>query len=461
MNKRLWRIMQDKIKQALLNHNSQVPRYTSYPPANFFTESPPSDLYPSWLSALAQETPLSLYLHIPFCPQMCWFCGCHTRATTRYAPVHDYLDLLKQEIKMIANCMAPEHPIQHIHFGGGSPTMLTPNDFTSLMNTVKSHFRVIDDCQIAIEIDPRQIDQNKIKTYAENGVQRISIGVQDIHENVMRAINRVQSFSVVERAVDICRIQGINKINVDLVYGLPHQTISTMRETVTRVLELDPDRLSLFGYAHVPWMKKHMRLIPSEYLPDDTTRYDLFTVATKIIEGHGYQAIGIDHFSRSDDELSISLKNHTLSRNFQGYIPQRENLPIIGFGASAISSLPNGYMQNLADASLYRDIVKTGKLPVHRYHSFTDQDKIRTRIIEELMCYQEVDLDDIHQEFGIDLGQLEPACQQLEPLVRDGLVSFQEGYKIRIHSRLAVRLVAAAFDTYRIVTTAPRHASAI
>ena len=442
--------MQDTIKHAILRHNGQVPRYTSYPPANFFSKSPPHDLLAQWVRALPSDAGVSLYFHIPFCPKMCWFCGCHTRATTRYTPVTDYLDLLYREIDMVSALYGAQRTVRHIHFGGGSPTMLEPDDFTALMDKIRSRFNLIPDCQIAVEMDPRQITPEKVVAYAKSGVTRASMGVQDIHDKVMKAINRVQPFSLVEKAVALCRQHGINHINIDLVYGLPHQTVDGMVETVQHVLTLCPDRLAVFGYAHVPWMKKHMRLMPEEDLPGPELRYDLFMTAAATLEDNGYIAIGIDHFARADDELARSLAHGTLARNFQGYIPQSENMPIIGLGASAISELPNGYIQNLAEVVQYRDSLLDGQHPASRYHALSEDDHLRSRIIEQLMCDQML----VPSSFGdyelAVLAIIDENRAQIQTLGQDGLASIDSKGVITVHSPLAVRMVAALFDAYRL-----------
>lgn len=332
--------MQASYQQALLSHNQNLPRYTSFPPANFFTQTDDPSPYTQMLADLPPGQPISLYLHIPFCPKMCWFCGCHTRATARYDPIPHYLDLLCREIDLVSQLIRAKNPIAHIHFGGGSPTILSPEDFTRVINYLTQRFSMESTYQIAVEIDPRQITLDKIKSYRDAGVRRVSLGVQDIDKRVMSAINRVQPFDITRQAIDLCRAHGLNHINIDLVYGLPHQTTSSIASTADAICVLSPDRLALFGYAHVPWMKKHMRLIAENDLPNNNLRYDLFETASSTIEKSGYIGIGIDHFCKPDDSLAISQKSGLLKRNFQGYVPSSEDLPIIGLGVSSISQTP-------------------------------------------------------------------------------------------------------------------------
>ncbi len=457
--------MQVSYKKALLAHAQNLPRYTSYPPANFFTPLKDPDEYYTVYSALSPFQPISLYIHIPFCPKMCWFCGCHTQATARYDPIPNYLELLYKEIKFISDTIPADIQVSHIHFGGGSPTILTPDNFTSLMNHIRDHFKVTDHCQIAIEIDPRQITSEKMMAYRNNGVNRISLGVQDIDHKVMAAINRVQPFDIVRKAIDLCRSYNFMDINVDLVYGLPHQSCETMIDTVSAVCDLLPTRLALFGYAHVPWLKKHMRLIADIDLPDLELRYDLVTAASDVIESRGYIPIGIDHFAQSDDALTQSQKLGQLKRNFQGYVPASEDLPIIGLGVSSISQTPYGYIQNTSHMPHYRDAIQAGQLPIVRGHILSLEDRLHADIIERLMCDATVNLSTIlrrHPGTMIDIARIN---DRLFPLIRDRLVEMTPDGNITVHHRLAVRMVAHVFDVYAVQqvkdSPSPRHASAI
>lgn len=455
--------MQDTIKTALLRYNNPLPRYTSYPPANFFNVDVPRDLIDGWMRALAPDQPLSLYIHIPFCPKMCWFCGCHTRATAHYGAVRDYLDLLDLEIDQVTKVWPTAMRVDHIHFGGGSPTILSSADFDHLMAHLRRAFSLTDRCAMAIEIDPRQVTPEKIATYAAQGFARVSIGVQDTNPKVMQAINRPQPFELVARAASLCKQAGITGLNIDLVYGLPYQTVAGIRETVAQVLSLAPDRLALFGYAHVPWLKKHMRLMPGDQLPDAELRYDLFTAAADLIEASGYTAIGIDHFAKAGDALALSARAGTLRRNFQGYIPAEESMPMIGLGASAISSYDQGYVQNQPGVPPYRDALHAGILPHYKYHAYSGEDFFRMDLIERLMCDSQVDLAAIAARHGRSTSDLAVFHESLAPFLNAGLATIDRDHKIlRVSSRLAVRMIAAVFDQYKVPTTAgPRHAAAI
>jgi oxygen-independent coproporphyrinogen-3 oxidase len=268
--------MADETRDRLLRYNQAVPRYTSYPTAPHFKAVDTDAAHREWLGALPPGEAVSLYFHIPFCAQLCWFCGCHTKITRRYAPVRDYIAQLRREIAMVSAAMRTAPPVRHIHFGGGSPSIMAHDDFIDFMALVRGSFNVAPDAEIAVEMDPRHAGEVKIAACAKAGVTRMSFGVQDFDEKILTAVNRPQPFSCTYDAVLLCREYGIGGINMDFMYGLPFQTMDTMRRTMDIALALMPDRLSLFGYAHVPWMKKHMRLIPERALPGPELRYELF-----------------------------------------------------------------------------------------------------------------------------------------------------------------------------------------
>jgi len=277
--------MNTDLKTTILKYDRAVPRYTSYPTAPHFKEGFSRETYVGWLEALPAQTALSLYIHIPFCDVICWYCGCHTKATKRYEPVNDYVDMLIREIDMMAAHIPNHCIVKHLHFGGGSPTILQPAEFKRVMDALYRHFTFADDAERAIEGDPRGMEDDKLKAYADTGINRVSLGVQDFDPKVMETINRVQPYEVVFDCVERIRKHGIDKLNMDFIYGLPFQTLDTTVKTMHQALTMTPDRLALFGYAHVPWMKKHMRLIKNETLPDKSLRYDLFNKAAEILRG--------------------------------------------------------------------------------------------------------------------------------------------------------------------------------
>ncbi|MFC4349473.1 oxygen-independent coproporphyrinogen III oxidase [Kordiimonas lipolytica] len=447
----------ETLQQSLLKRNKQVPRYTSYPTAPHFSEAVNGESVAAWLQELDDSCDLSLYFHVPFCRKMCWYCGCNTKATKRYSPVDQYLEYLLKEIDLAADKLSGGQTVKHIHFGGGSPSMLKPMDFERLMAAVRSRFSVAKDAEIAIELDPREVSEAKVAAYAMAGVTRASLGVQDFHEDVQVAINRRQPFHVIYDAVNLLKAYGIKSINMDLLYGLPHQTAEYLRENVDFASALGADRISLFGYAHVPWMKKHMRLIEESALPDGPARLKQFGVAKHHLERRGYVAVGLDHFVLPRDPMAKALEAGTLKRNFQGYTTDAASA-LIGFGASAISSLPQGYAQNTPATRSYFEALDAGRLPSAKGKALSGDDKIRRSIIEHLMCYFELDLIRFCKEHDLDIGQFDEAIEQLQGLKMEGLVTLSEGMiRIPREAQQAVRLVCAAFDTYLTISPA-RHA---
>jgi oxygen-independent coproporphyrinogen-3 oxidase len=452
------------IRDNILKFDRQVPRYTSYPTAPHFRPLQSKQTYLDWLGAVPQGEAISLYFHVPFCSKLCWYCGCHTKITQRYAPVEDYVHLLLREIDILSEHLPNKVSVQNIHFGGGSPGMIRACDFERIMQRLTRRFDVLDDAQIAIEIDPRGVSEGRAATYAKYGVNRISLGVQDFDDQVLASVNRQQPFHLSYDAVSLFRQYGIEQINMDLLYGLPHQTLESMSGTIEKVLLLNPDRISLFGYAHVPWMKKHMRLIDENMLPQKDLRFDLFNLASDLLKQAGYVAIGIDHFAKPDDMLVVAARDKTLKRNFQGYTFDQCRT-MIGLGASSIGALAQGYVQNAVDMPGYKNAILASELPAQKICAFTDEDIVRAQVIEELMCYHSVDLGKITQRFELAEGHFDDAIERLEPYKAAGMVDISGDLVIQISddARQITRLVAAAFDAYLDdkASTVQRHAKAI
>jgi len=428
--------------------SARVPRYTSYPTAPHFHAGVTGDVFRQWLTELPQRMALSLYLHVPFCDTLCWFCGCHTKVVNHYSPLKSYLEVLHREIEMVAAIIGPGHPVTHIHWGGGSPTMLSPDDARMLAASLRSHFAVAPDAEFAIEIDPRGLKDKTIAALAEAGVNRASIGVQDCDETVQRAINRIQPFEETRSVVERLRATGICALNIDLIYGLPHQTQENIAHTIEMALTLAPQRFAVFGYAHVPHFKKHMQLIDEAALPDAEERLLQFELAHALLSSSGYVAIGLDHFARPGDPLAIAAQAGKLARNFQGYTT--DDAPaLIGLGASSISALPQGYAQNKPEVPDYRKAILAGELAVARGIELTDDDRLRRAIIERLMCDLAVDLDKVGAPFGKSRADFKPELAALAPYTEQGLVEVAGGrISVPPSARAAVRLIAAAFDAY-------------
>jgi oxygen-independent coproporphyrinogen-3 oxidase len=429
-------------------YSAHVPRYTSYPTAPHFHGGVNGAAYGEWLAALAPRTPLSLYLHIPFCDTLCWFCACHTTVVNNYGPVRDYVERLEREIRLIGGMLKGHHPVSHIHFGGGSPTMLARQDMLRLNRLLRDTFDVAAGAEMAIEIDPRGFGAEQADTLAEAGVTRASIGVQDCDPKVQRAINRLQSPWDLRNAAGLLRERGIDRLNLDLVYGLPYQTMMGLEHNLELAVEMLPSRMALFGYAHVPFFKKHQALIPEKALPGVEERLAMLTFAEGCLTGNEYQPIGLDHFALGGDELAIAAERRTLHRNFQGYTADAAPA-LLGFGASAISALPQGYVQNQVNTALYRRTLDANRLPVAKGIVLLDEDRLRRDVIEQIMCYLDVDLGAASQSHGRDADALDDVLALTRPLQECGAIKV-EGRRITVArtQKAAARILASLFDTY-------------
>ncbi|MCR9256778.1 MAG: oxygen-independent coproporphyrinogen III oxidase [Alphaproteobacteria bacterium] len=437
-----------------------APRYTSYPSSPHFSEEVGGRHVQEWIRALRPGSSLSLYLHIPFCDTLCWFCGCHTKATRRYEPVVHYLKALKAEIAIVAKLVPADVRVTHIHFGGGSPTMLTGPDFLHLVNAVKKHFEVSPDAEIALETDPRDLEEDRLDAMAKAGVTRVSMGIQDFHPEVQKAINRYQSEELTRWAVEECRARGIRSVNLDLVYGLPLQTLDRLMSTVDQSLAMKPDRMALFGYAHVPWMKKHMKMIDETTLADAPTRKIMAERSTAHIITAGYKRIGLDHFARPEDSMAIAAETGKLHRNFQGYTTD-EAEALIGLGASAVSNFPQGFAQNDGASNRYAVAIHSGRLATARGLERTQEDVVRGAAIEMLMCTFKLDPLAMRRRFG---QRAEGVLREIERVTGedDGTLIALEGgeYRLSDRGRLHVRQICALLDPYFQTGTA-RHSAAV
>jgi len=429
-------------------YDRRVPRYTSYPTAPHFHEGVTQETYGKWLGQLGPEQQLSLYLHVPFCDTLCWFCGCHTKIVNRYGPVARYLRLLAQEIDLVSARLAGRRRVTHLHFGGGSPTLISAEDFALLGQRLKDDFDIGSEAEFAVEIDPRGLTDEVIAAMAAAGVNRASIGVQDICPQVQKAINREQPFEVTESAVTRLRAAGVNSVNIDLMYGLPLQGLTQVLNSVEAVLSLAPDRLALFGYAHVPEMKRHQKLMPEEALPVPEERLRQAEAAAERIEAAGYRRIGLDHFARPDDPMATAHARGDLSRNFQGYTT--DDAPaLIGFGTSAIGALPQGYVQNAVDLRAYAAAVEEGRLATAKGIAFQPEDLIRRDIIQGLMCDLEADTAALAAAGPSAAASLAAARDPLLDMERDGIVRLEDSrVTVTAAGRPFVRCVAALFDGY-------------
>ncbi len=426
-----------------------VPRYTSYPTAPQFSADVGPAQAAAWLGELPAQATISLYIHVPFCQAMCAYCGCHTKVVRRPEPVQRYLDALLAEVDMLARATAARR-VTHLHWGGGTPSMLGLDAMRLLAERIARRFDLSGLLEHAVELDPRATSQATAATLRGIGATRASLGVQDFNANVQRAIGRVQPYDVVASCVEQLRAAGIGSINLDMMYGLPLQD----QEAVLRSLELAhtlaPDRLALFGYAHVPWMKKHQRLIDEAALPGPPERLMQAEAARGLLFGLGYTGVGLDHFARPQDDLAVAAREGRLRRNFQGYTTDVADA-LLGLGASSIGRLPQGFVQNQPELRAYKATIAAGRLPTVRGKAITEDDRLRADIIERLMCDFAVEL---------DAPLLNQAWPQLAALHDQGIVHLRDDrVVVTAEGRPFVRLVAAVFDAY--LARAGRHSAAV
>jgi oxygen-independent coproporphyrinogen-3 oxidase len=441
-------------------YSKPVPRYTSYPTAPHFHAGVDQATYFTWLGILPEDTSLSLYIHIPYCDRLCWFCGCHTKQVARYEPITAYLVPLFAEIEAVAARLAGKGRVVSVHLGGGSPSMLRPEDTLALGEVLRRDFSFAPDAEISIEIDPNDMDEARYDALAAFGVTRVSLGVQDFDPWVQAAINRIQTFEQTREVVEGMRQRGVGSVNLDVLYGLPFQTLKTIENTIEQALSLAPDRLALFGYAHVPWLKTHQRMIDEAALPDVHGRFAQATRAAEMIMAAGYQQIGIDHFAKPGDSLAQAATAGRLHRNFQGYTTDAASA-LLGFGASAIGQLPQGYVQNTVPTGDYQRQVAAGGLAVARGVTVTEDDRARAFVIERLMCDFAVSTDELSHRFGVAATPIVAEMSVVAAEDPDGLTEFADGtLRMTARGRPFVRSIAARFDAH-LAANAARYSLAV
>jgi oxygen-independent coproporphyrinogen-3 oxidase len=426
----------------------RLPRYTSYPTAPHFSPAIGESDYRGWLGSLSPRQPASIYLHVPFCRSMCWYCGCHTSVTKKDDPIAVYTSGLRTEAVLVAETIGHRLPISHIHFGGGTPTIMTPEAFSDLVGTLRYAYFVLPDAEMAVEIDPRTLTEPMAEALGFSGVNRASLGVQSFDPAVQRAINRLQSFEQTAKCVELLRRAAIGKLNFDLLYGLPLQTVGSCLDTVARCIELRPDRFSVFGYAHIPSFKKHQRKIDEDALPDSIERHLQSEAIAEALVDAGYVRIGFDHFALPDDNLAIAKRDGRLRRNFQGYTDDTADT-LIGLGASAIGRMPQGFAQNVVATRDYLARVAEDRLPTVKGYAFTEDDRFRADIIERVMCDMAVDLSRIARSHNRDPESAIVDRSRLESLIADGAVVMEDDrISVRDGAEFLVRSVASAFDAH-------------
>jgi oxygen-independent coproporphyrinogen III oxidase len=426
----------------------RLPRYTSYPTAPQFSDAISHQSYGNWLASLPAGLSGSIYLHIPFCQSMCWYCGCHTKITRHDAPVVDYLAVLRREIDLVADRLRHPLLVRHLHFGGGTPTIMGTGAFLDLLGLLKNRFRYVDDVEIAVEIDPRTLTSAMISALGQAGVTRASLGVQSFDPVVQAAVNRVQSFEQTAAVIERLRRVGVTGINLDLIHGLPHQTVARCVDTVRQCLALRPGRFAVFGYAHVPAFKKHQRLIDEAALPGSAARLEQAGIIASLLSEAGYHPIGLDHYALPGDPMAAAQAAGRLHRNFQGYTIDPSDV-LIGFGASAIGRLTDGYVQNEVSLERYAARIARGELATAKGHALTPDDRLRADVIERLMCDLRVDVEELCRKHGGPAGGLLADNQRLRDLAREGLIRVDGGVvSVPDEARPLVRYAASAFDAY-------------
>jgi len=427
----------------LLAHAAaDLPRYTSYPPANRFTAQDTA-FYEAGLAQIDPQAELSLYLHVPFCRRLCWYCGCHMVVANDDGPPARYTRALLSEIDLLADRLPGRMRCSRIHFGGGTPTVLPGRGLFDVVDRLRSRFLLAEDAEIAVEIDPRTADESVIAVLADAGVTRASLGVQEFDADVQGAINRIQSYDMVARCADALYRAGIERLNLDIMYGLPRQSVAMARSTARAAARLMPDRFSVFGYAHVPWVRPHQRLIPDDTLPGLEARVAQAEAIAEVLTETGYEAVGFDHFARPEDPLAVAARTGTLRRNFQGYTDDRAEV-LLGLGASAIGATPLGYVQNDPKIPAYLQAIEGGRLTCVRGYAPTPEDRLRGAMIERVLCDFALDRD----AFGAagDTVYTE-ALGELRRLETAGILSLHEtGFTVRPEARMLVRRAAAVFD---------------
>jgi oxygen-independent coproporphyrinogen-3 oxidase len=430
-------------------YNVAGPRYTSYPPATKFTDALTwPELAEKILENNRSDRDLSLYYHIPFCETLCWFCGCTTVITLNHSQGMTYVDYLGKEMAQMATLINPKRKAVQLHWGGGSPTFLAPDEIRRLGKHIHKHFTFADNLEAGVEIDPRRLHRDHVVALREVGFNRASFGVQDFDPKVQEAVHRIQPREMTKQVLDWVREAGFTSVNLDLIYGLPHQTVESFNRTLDEVIALDPDRLAVFSYAHVPWVKPAQKILEQKILPSAEVKLQLLkTVIERLTKDNRYVYIGMDHFAKPTDELAVAQRNKELQRNFQGY-STRGGADIYSFGMSAISQIPDAYWQNEKDLKAYYAALDSGKTPLSRGYVVSEEDKLRRETIMRVMCDMSLDYSNMTQRLGVNFStHFERELESLAPFEADGLViRSATGLQVTDAGRLFIRNIAMCFD---------------
>ena len=436
--------------EKFAKYSKPGPRYTSYPTAPEFNESFNEKAYINELENQDKNRPLSLYFHLPFCRSACYFCGCNVVYTSKEEKKERYIGYLQKELEILSKYLDTSRRVIQLHFGGGTPTFFDDKQLKRVIDLIKSHFKNFDkDAEISCEIDPRYLTQKQLDLLVDSGFNRISFGVQDFNPLVQEAVHRIQPYEVTQKTVKMAREANISSINMDLIYGLPYQTLETFRETLKKAISLDPDRFAVFNYAHVPWMKKTMRKIDETTLPEPSVKLEILKYTIDYLSSNGYKMIGMDHFAKPSDELFKAIERGELHRNFQGYTT-KGGADLIGIGLTSIGEGVSHYVQNFKEMKLYEKALDEGKLPIHRGIKLNRDDIIRKAVIMELMANFKLDIKRVEKEFDINFKEyFGDALEALKEFEEAELVKVDED-KIEVNKTgsMLIRNIAMPFDAY-------------
>ena len=436
--------------EKFVKYSKPGPRYTSYPTALEFSASYEYLQYIQKLEAQDSSRPLSLYFHLPFCKNACYFCGCNVVFTSKEDKMLRYIEYLKKELQILQKHLDCKRQVIQMHFGGGTPTFFSSEQLKVIIDEIKSYFpNFVKDAEISCEIDPRHIDEDQMKVMSEAGFNRVSFGIQDFNEKVQVAVHRVQPYEITKNAMDLARKYNMVSVNVDLIYGLPFQTLETFKETLRLALTLSPDRFAVFNYAHVPWLKKTMRKIDETTLPEPDEKLQIMQYTIDFLTKNGYEMVGMDHFAKPEDELFQAIEKGELHRNFQGYTT-KGGADLIGVGLTSIGEGIDSYNQNFKDMKLYEQAIDADRLPFERGVVLNDDDQIRQYVIMELMSNFKIDIKRFQKLFNIDFKvYFEDAINELKPFAEEELITMNdEKIECSQTGTLLVRNIAMAFDAY-------------
>jgi oxygen-independent coproporphyrinogen-3 oxidase len=440
--------MQEINLEQFSKYSKPGPRYTSYPTALEFNEDFKYEKYINYLKNAKDK--LSIYVHLPFCRSACYFCGCNVVFTSKQSKLSRYIEYLKKEIDILADILDTKKEVVQFHFGGGTPTFYSANELDEITSYIKNVFpNWSKDAEISVEIDPRFFNKEQMEVFKKHGFNRISFGVQDFDEKVQEAVHRIQPFNLTKSAVDLARSFGIESINIDLIYGLPYQSLDSFKKTLDLTLSLDPDRIAVFNYAHVPWLKKTMRKFDETTLPTPATKLAIFKYTIDFFTNNGYKMIGMDHFAKPKDELFNAIAKGELHRNFQGYTT-KGGANLIGIGLTSIGEGSRYYAQNTKDMKRYEELIDSGKLPFERGVELSDDDYIRKQVIMELMANFAIDIKRVEKELNINFKEyFKDAIDNLQEFMDEGLVSLSDDkLKVSLTGTLLIRNIAMVFDAY-------------